>query len=166
MALSRAEFQELYRRFGPAVRARCRATCGNDADADEALQEAFVRAWRARKRFDGRHPLAWLQTIGRRAAIDIIRRRRPWTHDPSRWLDQPDPGNREPVDLIQAARLLDEFKPEDAAMLRLRHAEGWRIHEIAEHFDSSSRTVRRRLERLEARARALLTHRGEVCHAS
>ena len=53
-------------------------------------------------------------------------------------------------------RLLNGFRPEDAAYLRLRYAEGWRIAEIAEHFDSSERSVRRRLERLETRARALL----------
>ena len=166
MAMSRAELTELYRSYGPAVRARCRAVCGNEADADEALQETFVRAWRARKRFDGRHPLAWLQTIGRSASIDIIRRRRPWSDDPRRWLEQAAPSECEPVDRIQAARLLDDFEAEDAAILRLRHAEGWRIHEIAEHLDTSSRTVRRRLERLEARARAILTSRREVCHAS
>ncbi len=166
MGLSRTEFQELYRSYGPAVRARCRAVCGSEADADEALQETFVRAWKARKRFDGRYPLAWLQTIGRSAAIDIIRKRRPWADAPRAWLEQPDPAPNEPVDRIQAARLLDGFSPRDAAMLRLRHAEGWRIHEIAEHFDTSSRTVRRRLERLEARARALLTSSREVCHAS
>ncbi len=166
MALSRTEFRELYRSYGPAVRARCRAICGNMADADEALQETFVRAWKARKRFDGRYPLAWLQTIARSASIDIIRKRRPWADDPRAWLDQADPSNREPVDKIQATRLLDDFQPEDAAMLRLRHAEGWRIHEIAEHFDTSSRTVRRRLERLEKRARALLRVSSEVCHAT
>ena len=166
MGLSRAEFQELYTQYAPAVRARCRAVCGNEADADEALQEAFVRAWRARGRFDGRYPLAWLQTIGRSASIDIIRRRRPWCDDPRRWLEQAAPSGPEPTDRIQAIRLLDDFAAEDAAMLRLRHAEGWRIHEIAEHLGSSSRTVRRRLARLEARARALLTSRREACHAS
>ena len=41
MALDRMQFQELYASYGPAVRARCRAICGNDADADEALQETF-----------------------------------------------------------------------------------------------------------------------------
>ncbi len=166
MPLSRTEFQDLYRSYGPAVRARCRAVCGNEADADEALQDTFVRAWRARERFDGRYPLAWLQTIGRSASIDLIRRRRPWSDDPSVWLDQAAPSTGEPTDRIQAVRLLNDFDPEDAAMLRLRHAEGWRIHEIAEHLDTSSRTVRRRLSRLEARARALLTSRREVCHAS
>ncbi len=154
--LTRLEFQELYRSYGPAVRARCRAICGNHADADEALQEAFLRAWKARRRFDGRYPLAWLQTIGRNAALDVVRRRKPWKDEPHRWLELPDPGSTNPQAQLDAARLLDAMKPDDAVLLRLRHGEGWRIHEIAEHFGTSQRTIRRRLERLEHRAKALL----------
>ena len=154
------ELNELYRTYGPAVRARCRSICGNHADADEALQETFVKAWRKRASFDGRHPLAWLMTIARTPSLDVLRRRRPWQHDPHLWLEQPAPSqNRDAT--VDATRLLDEFGAEDAALLRLRYAEGWRIHEIAEHFDTSQRTVRRKLERLEHRARAIL----KVSHA-
>jgi len=165
VSLSRSEFQELYRTYGPAVRARCRAICGNEADADEALQEAFLRAWKARHRFDGRYPLAWLQTIGRNTALDVIRRRRPWQQDPALWLNLADPHSGRALPVTDAIRILDSFKPEDAALLRLRHAEEWRIHEIAEHLGTSARTVRRRLARVGARARAILGVR-EVRHAS
>jgi RNA polymerase sigma-70 factor (ECF subfamily) len=154
--MTRVEFQALYRSYAPAVRARCRAICGNHADADEALQEAFLQAWKARKRFDGRHPLAWLQTIGRNASLDIVRRRKPWRDEPHRWLELPDPATTNPQARMDAGRLLSGFKAEDAILLRLRYGEDWRIHEIAEHLGSSQRTVRRRLERLEIRAKALL----------
>ena len=154
--LTRVEFQDLYRSYAPAVRSRCRAVCGNAADADDALQEAFLRAWKARKRFDGRHPLAWLQTIARNASLDIVRRRKPWKDEPHRWLELPDPSAGDPQSKVDAARLLGQLKAQDAVLLRLRHGEDWRIHEIAEHFDTSQRSIRRRLERLEARAQALL----------
>jgi len=150
------EFQGLYATYGPAVRARCRALCGNEADADEALQEAFLKAWKARRGFDGRHPLAWLQTIARNTSLDTIRRRRPWKDDPLAYLALPAPERRDAGTALDVGRLLDNFKAEDAAMLRLRLAEGWRVHEIAEHFGTSQRTVRRRLERIETRARAIL----------
>ena len=155
-APSSQEFQELYRRYGPAVRLRCRAICGNTEDADEALQETFLKAWRARHRFDGRHPLAWLQVIGRNASLELLRRKRPWRSDPHLWLNTPDPGLVSQAVRLEACRLLDNFNSEDAAILRLRYAEDWRIHEIAEHMGSSQRTIRRRLMRLETRARALL----------
>lgn len=156
MALDRMQFQELYATYGPAVRARCRAICGNEADADEALQETFLRAWKARRRFDGRYPLAWLQTIARNTSLDILRKRKPWQDDPLVWLTQAAPQNAAAGTKLDVCRLLDKFQPEDAAVLRLRLGEGWRIHEIAEHFGKSQRTIRRRLERLEQRARALL----------
>jgi len=150
------QFQELYADYGPAVRARCRSICGNDADADEALQETFLRAWNARRRFDGRYPLAWLQTIARNTSLDVLRKRRPWQDDPLVWLKQAAPESSADGTRLDVRRLLDQFQPEEAAMLRLRLGEGWRVHEIADHFGTSQRTVRRRLERIESRARALL----------
>lgn len=149
------DFNALYGTYAGAVRSRCRAICGNAADADEACQETFLRAWRARDRFDGRHPLAWLQVIGRNTSLELLRKRRPWVDDPVVWLKLADKTASDPSRRAEAARVLDGFQPEDAAMLRLRHAEGWRIHEIAEHLGTSSRTVRRRIERLEQRCRAL-----------
>jgi RNA polymerase sigma-70 factor (ECF subfamily) len=165
VTLSETEFRILYSRLAPAVRARCRAICGNSADADEALQEAFLKAWRARDRFDGDKPLAWLQTIARNASLDIIRRRRPWTDDPATWLKLASPQGAPTAAAVDVARALDRMKPEDAATLRLRHAEGWRIHEIAEHLGMSQRSLRRRLARLEARAQALLGVPLEAAHA-
>jgi RNA polymerase sigma-70 factor (ECF subfamily) len=156
MSLTQAEFQSLYADYGPAVRARCRSICGNEADADEALQETFLRAWKARRRFDGRHPLAWLQTIARNTSLDVLRKRRPWQDDPLTWLSLPALERSGAGSQLDVRRLLDRFGPRDAAMLRLRLGEGWRIQEIAEHFDTSQRTIRRNLARLEARARALL----------
>lgn len=156
MSLGRMDLQELYANYGPAVRARCRSICGNEADADEALQETFLRAWKARARFDGRHPLAWLQTIARNTSLDILRKRRPWQDDPLVWLKMAAPERSKEGTQLEVGRLLDNFQPEEAAMLRLRLGEDWRIHEIAEHFGTSQRTVRRRLDRLEKRARALL----------
>ena len=148
-------FQQMYATYAPAVRARCRAMCGHRPDADEALQETFLRAWRARRRFDGRHPLAWLQTIARNTCLDLLRRRRPWVDDPRAWLDLAAPSS-EPGANVDVGKLLGDVSVEDAAMLRLRHVEGWTIAEIAEHFETSQRTLRRRLERVEQRARAVL----------
>ena len=72
------------------------------------------------------------------------------------WLDAADPRGAGAPAQVDAVRLLDGFKPEDAAMLRLRYAEDWRIHEIAGLFGASQRSVRRRLERIERRARAVV----------
>ena len=164
--MTEAEFQQLYTELAPAIRARCRAICGNHSDADEALQETFLRAWRARHRFDGRYPLAWLHTIARNTSLDIIRRKRPWKDDPQTWLENAPAPRSSTSSTVDVRGLLSNFDAEDAAMLRLRHAEDWRIHEIAEHFETSQRTIRRRLKRLEDRARALLSRGLEALHVN
>lgn len=153
--LTERELRRWYTVYGPAVRARCRGVCGNEADADEALQETFIRAWRARGTFDGRNPLGWLQTIGRNASLDILRKRRPWASDPEQWLAMP-ATDSPPEVKIDLGKLLDTVSADDAAALRLRYAEEWSLRELAEHLDTSPRTLRRRLERLMNRARAIL----------
>lgn len=47
------------------------------ADAEDLVQEALLRAYRALDRFDGRHPRAWLLTILRHTHLNMQRRTRP-----------------------------------------------------------------------------------------
>ncbi len=49
----------------------------NSSDAEDVVQEALLRAYRAIDRFDGRYPRAWLLTIVRNAHINSVRRKRP-----------------------------------------------------------------------------------------
>ncbi|MFT6146801.1 MAG: RNA polymerase sigma-70 factor (ECF subfamily) [Myxococcota bacterium] len=151
-------FNALYTRYARFVLARCRAVCGNQTDAEEALQDTFIRAWNNRERFDGRSPLGWLHTLARSASIDLLRKRRPWNTSPEAWdfdrllgAEGVDGGAR-----VDVTRLLESLDPIEAAMLRLRHIEDWRFIEIAEHFEMSERSVRRQLQALEERARVRL----------
>jgi RNA polymerase sigma-70 factor (ECF subfamily) len=54
-----------------------RSLTRNRADAEDLVQDALIRAYRAIDRFDGRHPRAWLLTILRNTHINRNRRRRP-----------------------------------------------------------------------------------------
>lgn len=51
---------------------------GNQADAEDLVQDALLRAYRALDRFDGRHPRAWLLTILRNAHLNRVRRKQPF----------------------------------------------------------------------------------------
>lgn len=51
----------------------------SQADAEDLVQEALLRAYRALDRFDGRHPRAWLLTILRNTNANMHRRQRPGT---------------------------------------------------------------------------------------
>ncbi len=48
----------------------------NHAEAEDLVQDALLRAFRAIDSFDGRHPRAWLLTILRNTHINRNRRQR------------------------------------------------------------------------------------------
>jgi RNA polymerase sigma-70 factor, ECF subfamily len=58
--------------------AHCYRMLGSAADADDALQDALLRAWRALPRFEGRSSLrSWLYKIATNACLRAIERRSP-----------------------------------------------------------------------------------------
>ena len=49
--------------------------CGNEADADEVAQEAFLSAWKGLPNFRGESRFStWLYQLTTHAAIDLLRR--------------------------------------------------------------------------------------------
>ncbi len=67
-------FERLVREFGPPMRAVTRRMLKNDEDADDALQEAFLAAFKAITRFEARSSLGtWLHRIAVNAALMKLR---------------------------------------------------------------------------------------------
>lgn len=63
---AQAAFARLYDRHAPVVRALCRANCRSEEDADDALQETFIRAYRMLDKVeDGAGFRTWLYAIAR-----------------------------------------------------------------------------------------------------
>lgn len=75
---------QFVRRFQGRVYGLTVAILGDRGAAEEAAQEAFVRAWRHGDAYDRRRGsvATWLLTIARNVAIDIGRMRRPEPIDP------------------------------------------------------------------------------------
>lgn len=71
-------FDQLVAPLRGGLQAHCYRMLGSFHDAEEALQDALVRAWRALPRFEGRSSLrTWLTTIATNVCLTRIERRRP-----------------------------------------------------------------------------------------
>src|SRR5258708_1898946 len=69
-------FRRLYERYAPAVLGFLAHRLGDHALAEDALQETFVKAFRALDAFDTKRRFGpWLSTIAENVAIDAYRRR-------------------------------------------------------------------------------------------
>jgi len=73
-----AAFAELMRRHGPPLIKYLRGMLGSDSpDADDIFQETWLRMINNGTKWNGGSFKAWMTTIARNLAIDIIRRRKP-----------------------------------------------------------------------------------------
>jgi RNA polymerase sigma-70 factor, ECF subfamily len=69
-------FQRLIEPYRGELHAHCYRMLASIHDADDALQDAFLRAWRALPRFEGRSSLrSWLYKIATNTCLDLIAKR-------------------------------------------------------------------------------------------
>ena len=69
-------FGELVEPYRAQLRSHCYRMLGSLHDADDALQDAMLRAWRGMAGFEGRGSVrSWLYSIATNAAVDITRHR-------------------------------------------------------------------------------------------
>ena len=122
--------------YAPLVR-RLVLVLGNEHDAEDVAQDAYLQAFRSWGRFDGADVRAWLYTIALRLAFNQLRRRQRWLgilgrSEPSPWTDRSDP------DLWTALQGLDR---RTRASLLLNVLDGYTHREIAVMFDVPEGTV-------------------------
>jgi RNA polymerase sigma-70 factor (ECF subfamily) len=75
---SRPELERLYRATAPRLLGRLVVLLGDRAQAEDALQEVYIKVWERARHFDATRsrPLAWMLSIAHSHATDLIRARR------------------------------------------------------------------------------------------
>src|SRR5262245_56979197 len=75
--LDDAGFERLMAPYRRELQAHCYRMLGSSADAEDALQESLLRAWRGLPGFEGRSSLrSWLYRIATNVCLKVIERRR------------------------------------------------------------------------------------------
>ena len=156
-------FAALVRRVDEGLRALAYRLLGDRDRMDDALQEAYVRAFRALPRFRGDSALAtWLYRIVYNVCQEELRRSsRLRVVEPA--MEAQDPASvAEDVEvragLVEA---LAALAPEDRAAVLLVDAQGFDCRAAAEILDVPEGTIASRLNRARALLRTALTEEGD-----
>lgn len=177
----RDAFRRLVEAHAPAVFRLAYRMTGNESDADDMVQETFLRAWREMPRFDERAAFGtWLHRICANRSIDLLRTRKKWqevrvpegaaeernmTH-PLTNVSSPDPS---PERFARSAQVRERLEPALAALsgmerttFILRHYEGLGIDAIAEQLGVQKGAARHSLFRAVRKLRRALEPLGNV----
>jgi RNA polymerase sigma-70 factor (ECF subfamily) len=148
-----------YRTCFPAIREKCRRMLRDPDEAQDVAQVTLVRFWRSGpKGADARQATAWIYTTCTRLAIDRLRRRHR-----TRDLASPEgadcaAGAGAETALLgreELERISEQVPTRELEAAVLHRIDGLSQPEIAELTCTSERTVRRLLERFDARLQSL-----------
>lgn len=144
--------------------------CGNEADADEVAQEAFLSAWKALPNFRGDSQFStWLYQLTSHAAIDLMRReKRQIAGEDITEVSAPDPGpspqqQAERSETRQAVReAMEQLSPEYRQIVVLRFLQELSYEEIGAVLKLPPGTVKSRLNRAKSQLKDILSKSGNL----
>lgn len=175
-------FSELLGKWGDKAYNFAFRLTGNEPDAKDLTQEAFMKAWERLETYDGEKPFdAWLTTILHNVYVDGMRK---FSHLPTQSLDsgEDEKGYSLTESLKDTAmpllellsgeeadrsvqRALDRLDPEMRSVVILCDMEGTSYEDAAAVMDCPVGTVRSRLARARGKLRRMLSsYKGEVGH--
>ena len=164
------EFTALAERHRRELHVHCYRMLGSFEDAEDTVQETYLRAWRRRETFEGRSTFrAWLYRIATNACLDLLARTRPepatggevlWLQPyPDRLLDELPAGDADEPEVVAVARetielayvvAVQHLAPRPRAALILRDVLGWPAKEVADLLGDSVNSVNSALQRARA----------------
>lgn len=159
MAIGPADLESICRRLGPPVYRRCLAILRRNAEAEDAVQEVFVRVLSHADRIPPpEEQLRWCFTIAtriclnrlrdgaRREALDPVDDEEPVTRAPAEWF----------ADRQLVSQVLAQIPEEDGALAWMVLVDGHTQEEAGALLGLSRKTIGKRLARFLSAARAVL----------
>ncbi len=169
----RAAFDALIRRYDQSVLRLALHMLGNEQDAQDVHQEAFIKAYRHLGNFRFECSFyTWLYRIVTNLCLDQLRRRKSRREDPSTVLDaggdemdlmanvtddraMANPG-RELERKVMGERIsqaLDKLTPRERTVFELKHYEGLKLRTIGEMLSTTEETAKNTLFRATRKLR-------------
>jgi RNA polymerase sigma-70 factor (ECF subfamily) len=154
----------LWDRYNRRLRAFIRSRVSDAADADDILQEVFIRIHRSLCcQLEWNKPESWIYQIARHLIIDHYRRRREMVEIPESLPAEPDLPEEDPqaVLALSLAELIDELPEPYRQALILTEYQGLSQKELAERLGVSLSGAKSRVQRARAKLRDMLLR---CCH--
>lgn len=151
----RAAFRDLYARTSAKLFGVCLRILRDRAEAEEALQEVYVKIWQRADRYVASNysPISWLVAVARNHCLDVLRARKPQSEDIDLALDvadgAPDP-ERAAVDKGERSQIescLDTLEADKADAVRGAYLDGFSYEELAVRHSVPLNTMRTWLRR-------------------
>ena len=160
------EFDDFYAASFQRITGQVYAMIGNRDEAQECVQEAFVRAWAHRRKLEkSEHPEAWVRTTAYRLAVSrwrrTVRSRRPADRAVGPAFESAAPSEAH-VALVAALKQLPEAQRQ---ALVLHHIADLPVHDVALEVGVPEGTIKARLSRGRAALAALLADEEGLSHA-
>jgi RNA polymerase sigma-70 factor (ECF subfamily) len=171
-----ADYRRLVEPHRRELHAHCYRMLGSVQDAEDALQDALLRAWRGMDRFEGRSsPRSWLYRIATNTCLDAIARRPkrvlPIDYEDAPlgetvWLEPcPDElvegyEQRESIELAFIAAL-QHLPANQRAVLILREVLGFSAKEVASMLDTTPASVNSAMQRARVSVDERLPERSQ-----
>jgi RNA polymerase sigma-70 factor, ECF subfamily len=175
-------FDQLVAPYRRELLAHCYRMLGSVDDAEDAVQETLLRAWRSYGTFQGRSSLrVWLYRIATNVCITALADRRQrflpreapdeqvaWLQPiPDTWVVGPDDDPAGIVATRHSVRLalvagLQYLPPRQRAVLILREVLAFPAADVAAMLDTTVPAVKSALQRARARLEEVAPHRGEL----
>ena len=155
---------ELYDRFGGVAYGLARRVLRDDALAEDAVQEAFLAAWRSAPRFVPERAKAstWLLTLVHRRAVDVVRREDRRRGDSLDKVGEPAGESAEDTAWLRFERervqtALRQLSDQQREVLELAYYGGFTQSELADRLGQPLGTIKSRMFAGLGRLRELLT---------